>query len=190
MSKEEDNKAVLACRQVEAVAGTMDLLRGQVDADIGVAEHGCGSAIRSPDQRPNPSEKLLEGKRFAKVVVGSTVETANTIRDCVACREKENRCGASGLAVTLQECQTVDSGQPPVEKNDVPGLGGEAMPGILALRRMLDGEALLSKSPDQEVRDLQFVFDHEYPDAHRLPLWVLFSTDTMLTSASEASMNC
>ncbi len=65
------------------------------------------------------SQELLEGERFGQVIIGSQIETFDTVRDCVFGRKDEHVCRVPLGPDAREDGQPIHSRKHQVEGNDI-----------------------------------------------------------------------
>src|SRR5262249_18450967 len=70
------------------------------------------------------------------------------------------------LAKAAQKREAVGSRQPPVEQDCVPLASLQSVPAAVAVGGVLDREAFLAQTADQEVGDRLLVLDHQDAEPH------------------------
>ena len=91
-----------------------------------------GPAGTAPVQRPDPGQKLVELERLGQVVVGSRIETLDTVCDLSPRREQEHGDVPTGAAQRSHDLGARHTGQHPIEQHHVVLAGrgrGESRPG-------------------------------------------------------------
>ena len=142
-------------------AVVMDLLRPEVDAEVGRVDDPLLLGRRRPPQRrPQPREELVHRERLGHVVVGARVEGGDLDRLRVARRQHDDRHGAPAPE-RGRDADAVHVGETEVEDDDVGMLARGEVETFASRRREHDGVVVCLQEDAQRPPQRRFVFDHE-----------------------------
>jgi hypothetical protein len=145
------------------VAG--DLVRVRVELEVAEAQRApLALPARSPQQRPQAREQLLERERLGQVVVGARLQPGDAVPDALARREHEHRRAVAGVSHAPADLEAVQAGHEDVEQHRVGGRGRLRADGLAPVLRQRDVEALDPEDALQHLTHGRLVVDDQ--DAH------------------------
>ena len=161
---EQLEDGVLAGGQIDDRVAVADDARARVDDDRPgdelVDRIGRGAA----DEGADAGEELGQRERLGHVVVGAGVETADLVVDAVARRENQHRRADCRVRAAPRAPRSpLRPRQHDVEQDRVVGHGAGLVERRGAVRRPVDGVALLDERLPQRPREVRLIFRDENP---------------------------
>ena len=86
------------------------------------SDTACGqndSAASSPDDRVDPCDEFVKGKRFGDIVVSTEIETRDLIVDIIACGQKNGRRMYPFLAHSLERFRSAHDRHHDIQQHTV-----------------------------------------------------------------------
>jgi len=119
VAQEELEQGELGAGQIEGAAAAACGAAGEVELDVGVAQHLAVVGGGAAQQRAQPREQLLERERLHQVVVGARVQPGDAVAHLVARGEHQDRRLGACAAQPPAGLDAVDVGHQHVEHDRV-----------------------------------------------------------------------
>jgi hypothetical protein len=91
--------------------------RGQIQLDLGAADHGMRAAVTAADHRAHPGQQLAELVGLDQVVVGADVQAGHAVVQAIAGREDQHRRLVAPAAGLAQHLRAIQLGQAQVQQH-------------------------------------------------------------------------
>jgi hypothetical protein len=138
--------------------------RRRIEPKLADGEYRHAHLARPPGQRAKPSEQLVEGKGLGQVVVGSTVQPGDAIRNRVERSDHEYRSRYALAPKITAQRKSVGSRKHHVQRDRVVRSCRGHPHGLVGVGCYVGREALCGQSLPQQAGELRLVLDNQ--DSH------------------------
>jgi hypothetical protein len=154
----------LATGVVDRPIATNDSSGDEVHFEVGDFEPKNLGRTTAAQEGANPSEQLRQREGLHQIVVGSSIQSKDSILDPVARRENKYRCLNVPLAERLENLEPAAAREHQIEHHQVEKLGIRTVEPVLTGGRHDHVVVVGLQGGRQHLRQFPFVFDDE--DAH------------------------
>jgi hypothetical protein len=140
--------------------------RSDIESQAAEFQNVSAAELMTAHQGSDACQKLLEGKRFRQVVIGTGVKTADDVVQRIPGGKHQDGCFLLSPAENPRYLKAAHPGQHDVEENDVEGLSGGEFECCQAIPGVADLILLLAKAAGEQNGHFRFVFYDE--DSHTL----------------------
>src|SRR5690348_4006424 len=134
-----------------------------VESQVSIAEFCVATVKSSADQCADTCEELRQNERFGEIVVGSSIQSFDSLlHETARCQHKDWGLNPA-LAQFATNFDSTQAGQPHVQEDGIVGDIYGQFERLLPSFGHIDSVDIFSQGPGNEARHLALVFDQENP---------------------------
>src|SRR5690348_10809201 len=161
-SREEDvEQRPVAGGEIDRLLADACPPRSGIERQVADRDPRRDRRLHAPQQRTHARLELGQRERLRQVVVGPEVETVHALVDFLTGGDDEHGRGVRARSQAPQHLESVDVGQPDVEKQQVVTVIAKQRVRIMPAPRVPDAVTLLLQCADQAFGEQRIVFDNE-----------------------------
>src|SRR5262249_38490980 len=134
----------------------------RVELKLAVGQDGCAPASLAAHDRPHARQQLLDLERLYQIIVSAEIEPANAIVERIARGQYDNRKSDIAGANTLQDFETIDSGKPEIEQDQIIGFRADCIDRKAAVAHPVDRISRIPERLDYRGADHLVVFGQKH----------------------------
>src|SRR6266436_5909020 len=119
MPKQVFEKLEFSSRQLQVTPASSRLATRHIHFQIGKPQRNSLFASPASEEGSNARQKLRERKRFNEVIVGTFIESFDSVWDCITSGQDENRRLQSTFSQCGQHLQTITSRKHEIQNDQV-----------------------------------------------------------------------